>query len=219
MAEDAAAKAGKSMDRAEWRLVMPVHLADTREEAMRDVAEGSLAFNREYFEGTLGRPADPNAPSDIESVVSRGGAIVGTPDDAIAAIESLFELSGGFGGLLLLAHEWATREKTWHSHELWARYVAPRFQGQMEAISGSQAYVAANRGTIFGPNLAAIGRRSPTPGSRCRRRNSTGCSADDVGRGQGLRTTSDSSCPRLMQVAVSTVVCSTFRYFFEPCSV
>jgi len=137
---------------------MPFHLADTREEAIRDVAEGSLRFNEEYFQGTLGRPADPNNPNDIESTVKRGGAIVGTPDDAIEAIERMIELSGGFGGLLGMAHEWATREKTWHSYELWARYVAPRFKGQLEAIEGSQGYVAEHRGTIFGPSVAAIGK-------------------------------------------------------------
>ncbi|MEP7216367.1 MAG: LLM class flavin-dependent oxidoreductase [Anaerolineaceae bacterium] len=158
MTEDAASKNGKVANREEWRLVMPFHLAQTREEALRDAAEGSLRFNQDYFEGTLGRPVDPSVPGDIESVVKRGGAIVGTPDDAIEAIERLLDMSGGFGGLLGLAHEWTTWEKTKHSFELWARYVAPRFQGQFERISDSQKYVADHRATIFGPNAAAIGK-------------------------------------------------------------
>ena len=158
MVAGAADKAGKTVNREDWRVVMPFHLADTREEAIHDVAEGSLRFNEEYFQGTLGRPADPNNPNDIESTVKRGGAIVGTPYDAIEAIERMIELSGGFGGLQGMAHEWATREKTWRSYELWARYVAPRFKGQLEAIEGSQGYVAEHRGTIFGPSVAAIGK-------------------------------------------------------------
>ena len=99
MTEDAAEKAGQTVSRDDWRLVIPIHLADSREEAFKDVAEGSLQWNKEYFENTLGRPADPNVPGDIQSTVERGGAIVGTPDDAIQAIKNMQEMSGGFGCL------------------------------------------------------------------------------------------------------------------------
>ena len=157
MAEEAAAKHGQSVDRAEWRLVMPMHIAETREEAYDDVRAGMPHFQEQYFEGTLGRPADPNAPNDVESTVARGGAIVGSPDDAIEAIERIFELSGGFGGLLGLAHEWTNREKTWKSFELISRYVAPKFQNQLWT-EPNQQYVASHRETIFGPNVAAIGK-------------------------------------------------------------
>jgi limonene 1,2-monooxygenase len=95
---------------------------------------------------------------DVASQVERGGAIVGTPDDAIAAIERMQEMSGGFGAVLGLAHEWTTWEKTKHSYELWARYVAPHFQGQLERISDNQKFVSDHRATIFGPNAAAIGK-------------------------------------------------------------
>jgi len=158
MFEDAAVKAGNVPDRNTWRLVIPFHLADTREQALADVAQGSVQFNTEYFENTLGRPADPNVPGDVQSQVDRGGAIIGTPDDAIAAVERMLEISGGFGTLLGLAHEWTTWEKTKHSFELWARYVAPHFQGQLDRVRADQAFVAENRASIFGPNLAAIGK-------------------------------------------------------------
>jgi limonene 1,2-monooxygenase len=97
-------------------------------------------------------------PGDIASTAERGGAIIGTPDDAIEAIERMIDLSGGFGGLLGLAHEWTNWEKTKHSYELWARYVAPHFQGQLERLRADQEFVSGNRTTIFGPNLAAIGK-------------------------------------------------------------
>jgi len=158
MFEDAAVKAGNVPDRNTWRLVIPFHLSDTREQALADVAEGSVQFNTEYFENTLGRPSDPNVPGDVQSQVDRGGAIIGTPDDAIAAVERMLEISGGFGTLLGLAHEWTTWEKTKHSFELWARYVAPHFQGQLDRVRADQAFVAENRASIFGPNLAAIGK-------------------------------------------------------------
>jgi limonene 1,2-monooxygenase len=155
--EEAAGKAGKAVNRDEWRLVMPIHLADSREEAIKDVANASLHFNQAYFEGTLGRPTEPGQDT-IESAIERGGAIVGTPDDAIAAIDRMLELSGGFGGILAMAHEWTSTEKILHSYELWARYVAPRFQGQLEPIEDNQQWVAEHRGAIFGPSVAAIGK-------------------------------------------------------------
>ena len=60
--------------------------------------------------------------------------------------------------VLGMAHEWASWEKTKHSYELWARYVAPRFQGQVDRTIGSQKYVSEHRATIFGPTTAAIGK-------------------------------------------------------------
>ena len=158
MAQDAADKAGQTISRDDWRLVIPIHLADSREEAIKDVAEGSFRFNKDYFEDTLGRPADPSNPNDIRATSERGGAIIGTPDDAIAAVERMLEMSGGFGTVLGLAHEWTTREKMKHSYELWARYVAPRFQGQLDRIEASHRFVSENRTTIFGPNAMAIGK-------------------------------------------------------------
>jgi limonene 1,2-monooxygenase len=158
MAAEAAEKAGQTISREDWRLVMPIHLAETREEAIRDVDINNQRFNKDYFEDTLGRPADPTVPSDVAAQVERGGAIVGTPDDAIAAIERMQELSGGFGAVLGLAHEWTTWDKTRRSYELFARYVAPTFQGQLGRIEDSHSFVAGNRTTIFGPNAAAIGK-------------------------------------------------------------
>jgi limonene 1,2-monooxygenase len=157
MTEEAAAAHGQVANREDWRLVLPMYIAETRQQAFDDVRELMPAFQEQYFEGTLGRPADPSVPNDVESAVARGGAIIGTPDDAIEAIERIFEMSGGFGGMLALAHEWAPREKIWHSFELIARYVAPKFQNQLWT-EGNQQFVAEHRTTIFGPNAAAIGK-------------------------------------------------------------
>ena len=46
-----------------------------------------------------------------------------------------------FGGLLGMAHECANREKTLHSYELWARYVAPQFQGSAVSTCASREWV------------------------------------------------------------------------------
>ncbi len=78
------------------------------------------------------------APEAIEEAIERGTAIIGTPDDAIAAIERLDELSGGYGGLMVMANEFTSREKTLKSYELLARYVMPRFQGSLVGLEDSQ---------------------------------------------------------------------------------
>lgn len=153
--EQAAAKRERPPpSREEWRVVMPFHLAESREEALEDVRAGHILYSKSYFEETLGRPAG-DVDGLLERTIQRGGAIVGTPDDAIEALERLQEMSGGFGGLLGLAHEWAPNEKIHKSYELWARYVAPRFQGQTTA-QNNRDWVVANRTTIFAENQQAI---------------------------------------------------------------
>jgi limonene 1,2-monooxygenase len=164
MAEETAAEHGKTVDRRNWRLVFPVHLADSREEAIRDIHEGANRWIQEYFIETLGARLQfeefPNQPVEemtVDKMIGRGGAIVGTPDDAIAKIRELQQASGGFGGMLLLAHEWATREKTLHSYELWARYVAPQFKAVVaEQVKYSNQWARSNREVLFNKSLAGI---------------------------------------------------------------
>jgi limonene 1,2-monooxygenase len=152
-AEDAAAKAGTTIKREEWRILRTFHLAETREQAFREVEEGERRETTRYFEGTLGRPPGPQT---LEEQVRMGAAIVGTPDDAIEAIEKLGERSGGFGGVLARAHEWASREATMRSFELLARFVMPRFQGVLPPVEASNEWVRSHRSTIFSPTQDAI---------------------------------------------------------------
>lgn len=152
MAEDAAAKAGKTMNRRDWRLVIRIHLADSRTEAIRHVEEGRIRERDEYF----GRTAGLRSTTTLEQEIEEDTVIVGTPDDAIAALQRLQEATGGFGGFMALVHEWADREKTLRSYELFARYVIPRFQGLIEPVQGSYQYVVENRRSYGGPALAAI---------------------------------------------------------------
>ena len=150
IAEEAAAAAGTTMRRDEWRLVAPVHLAETRREALDDCREGAAAHLLDYFERTNGRASPVPGPREavIDQMVESGRWIVGTPDDCVAAIRRFDELSGGFGGLLVLAHEWAPREKVLKSYELLARYVMPCFQDSLEGLEASSARAQASVGQI-----------------------------------------------------------------------
>jgi limonene 1,2-monooxygenase len=111
-----------------------------------------------YFEDTLGRPPG-RADDPLRDGVKMGTTLVGSPDTVIRGIERLQALSrGGFGGVLFRAHEWATREQTLRSYELFARYVMPRFQGSLDTIRSSNEWARGNRRTIFSPNVEAVRR-------------------------------------------------------------
>jgi len=156
LGEDTAAKHGTTMDRGKWRLVVNVHVADDDELALRQVHAGERHETVTYFEETLGRPPG-RADDPIRQGVAAGTTLVGTPDTVSKGIERLADLSrGGFGGLLFRANEWASREETLKSYELFARYVMPRFQGSLDTVAGSNQWCRDKRKTIFGPNVAAI---------------------------------------------------------------
>jgi limonene 1,2-monooxygenase len=167
IAEASAAEHGKTMDRNEWRIVIHCHLAETREEAIAQTRVKAGQYQRGYFTETLSHddPAPDLASEDIlPEMVDRGSWCVGTPDDLIAFIETLQERSGGFGGLMLQAVEWADREAVRKSYELLARYVMPRFQGALTGLEASQRDVAARSAEIRRLQVEAIERASRTGG-------------------------------------------------------
>ena len=96
----------------------------------RDVKFGLEDFKRYFTEVATFPIIPPDITSDpAEYLVSSGLACIGTPDDCIRHFERLWKGSnGGFGGVLLLAHNWADWPATRRSYELMARYVHPHFQ-------------------------------------------------------------------------------------------
>src|SRR6266704_556613 len=107
IAEETAAAHGTTMDRAESRVVVNVHVAEEDEQALREVQRGERHETVTYFEETLGRPSG-RAGDPLRDGVRAGTTLVGSPDTVISGIERLLRYSqGGFGGLLFRAHEWA----------------------------------------------------------------------------------------------------------------
>jgi len=158
IAEETAAKHGATMDRREWRLVVNVHVAEDDEQALREVHRGERHETVTYFEETLGRPPG-RADDPLREGVKMGTTLVGSPELVIKGIHRLLELSdGGFGGLLFRAHEWANREQTLRSYELFARWVMPQFQGSLETVTGSNAWAQENRKAVFGRTVEAVRR-------------------------------------------------------------
>lgn len=140
IAEEEAEKHGNTMNREDWRIVLHTHVADSKKEAMRQIKERALWYQRDYFEDILGTPSPyPNASRDqlVEMMVEGGNWVVGTPDDVVEAIHRIDEISGGFGGYMIQATEWGTREEVLRSYELIARHVMPKFKGQLDSLEFS----------------------------------------------------------------------------------
>jgi limonene 1,2-monooxygenase len=149
-AEDAAKKHGKTVDRANWRVLSTWHIAETREEARAQAGAGLLRWHNEYTVGTLMRPGVPAFGSADEAVdqmafADGAAAVVGTPDDLVQSIRKLYEASGGFGTLIGFAHDWANRENTLRSWDLVARYVVPEVNKMLDTYRASREYVVQHR--------------------------------------------------------------------------
>jgi len=156
--EERAEEFATDVDRRKWRLVGPMHIAETEEQARDEVKHG-LAEWMDYFRRVAALPLAPDAESEddmIDALNRSGLSIIGTPDQAAAQIERLIEQSGGFGTFLFMAHEWADRRATLRNYELFMREVAPRFQGSMERAIGSRDWAAENRPTFIGAATNAV---------------------------------------------------------------
>jgi limonene 1,2-monooxygenase len=152
--EERAAHFGTAVDRASWRLVGLMHIAETREQAYRDVEYGIEQWF-EYFQAVAAFPqmavGGGNVREMIDFINESGVGSIGTVDDATAQIDRLIKQSnGGFGCYMLLAHEWANPVATHRSYELVTQHVLPQFQGQGWSTAQARARARASR-----PELAA----------------------------------------------------------------
>jgi limonene 1,2-monooxygenase len=152
-----AAKVGREEpDRRDWRVLSIMHVADTREQGIDDCTYGLQDFAN-YFGAAgfvpLSNSVDGAAQTPhefVEDYAAKGNCCIGTPDDAIAHIEDLLERSGGFGTLLMLGHDWASPEATYHCYDLMARKVIPHFKGQLEASRSSHDWARGKRDQLIG---------------------------------------------------------------------
>ncbi|MDA0768601.1 MAG: LLM class flavin-dependent oxidoreductase [Chloroflexi bacterium] len=151
-AEESAAKHGKTVDRKNWRIVLNWHIAETREEARAQAGKGLMRHNNEYTIGTLAGGVGtiyktPDEAVDGVAFSEESTAVIGTPDDLIARIREMMELTGGFGCVIGFVHDWANREDTLRSWDMVARYVLPEVNGLLDNYRESNKFVIANRGT------------------------------------------------------------------------
>jgi len=136
------------------RLVGPMHIAETREQAY---ANAKFGFERYlgYLNNNQPRFIVPTGQDPLEWFVENRYGVCGTPDDAIALIERLEGKQGTFGAFLQQAHNWADFEATKRSYELYARYVMPHFSRLNESRAASYQWCGDNRAEFSAKRNAA----------------------------------------------------------------
>jgi limonene 1,2-monooxygenase len=175
-AEESAAVHGRQVDRRDWRVLMAWHLAEDKEQARREAVDGLHRWHNEYNVHILGRPGAEWVESRwelLEQVAhsgsdGAGAAVIGTPDELVAAIRHLYELTGGFGVVLGFAHDWANREATARSWDLVARYVIPELNGQLRPLRASADHLHEHKAELMAGASAAVMQKIPIKRRRAR---------------------------------------------------
>ena len=136
--EDESAKHGHVANRRDWRLLAPMHIAETFEQARDEVRYGMCKIEnyREHINPGAGIDWTNNDKA-VDQLNESGYAVIGTPEMARAQIRRLLEKSGGFGCLMLMGVDWARFDATLRSHQLFAEEVIPYFNGTGAAMQKS----------------------------------------------------------------------------------
>ena len=136
--EDESAKHGHVANRRDWRLLAPMHIAETFEQARDEVRYGMCKIEnyREHINPGAGIDWTNNDKA-VDQLNESGYAVIGTPEMARAQIRRLLEKSGGFGCLMLRGVDWARFDATLRSHQLFAEEVIPYFNGTGAAMQKS----------------------------------------------------------------------------------
>ena len=140
--QEEAALNGHTADRSDWRLMGPMHIAETEAQARENCKYG-LQWVFDYLSHILpmGDPNEPGPPTDYDEFVDfmneSGRMVIGTPDMAVEQIKRLQDKTGGFGCYMMMGADFAPWQATKDSYELFAYEVMPHFTGQAEAVQAS----------------------------------------------------------------------------------
>jgi limonene 1,2-monooxygenase len=155
--EEQAADHGTTVDRSKWRMMGPMHLAETEAQAAENCRYG-LERVFDYLAHVV--PTTPSEATSYEGRVAEmnenGSAVIGTPDMAIAQIQRLIDQSGGFGCFLMFGGDIADWQATLRSYELFAQYVMPHFQGQTAPPQASYDWIVGADHQFVNATVAAI---------------------------------------------------------------
>jgi limonene 1,2-monooxygenase len=157
--EERAAAFGTQVDRKNWSLVCPMHIAETDRQAREDVKFGIESWFR-YFQKVAAFPqmTMPGQQLDemIDIISENGAGVIGSPERARAQVQRLWDQSGGFGCMLQMGHEWANPAATKRSAELFAAEVMPHFQGQAQPTLDAAARASESRDDLAQAQLQAV---------------------------------------------------------------
>jgi limonene 1,2-monooxygenase len=143
VAEEFAETHGQQMDRDQLRCVLPMHIAETREQALEDVRYGMEEWIR-YMNNNAPRYKVPEGADFAEWAFEKQIILIGTPADAIERIERLQDKQGDFGALLLLMADWADWSARKRSLELYANHVMPQLAQSNASRTASYDWITTN---------------------------------------------------------------------------
>ncbi|GAA4745787.1 LLM class flavin-dependent oxidoreductase [Gordonia alkaliphila] len=157
--EERAQEHGKTVNRDEWSLVGIFHIAETEDEARRQVRHGIEQWF-DYFQRVAAFPqmgvSGDKLDEMIDFVKDSGIGVIGTPEQARNQVQRLWDQSGGFGSMLQMATDWATPRDTRRSAELFAEQVFPYFQGQAQPTLDAAERARAVQSGYADKQMAAV---------------------------------------------------------------
>ncbi len=122
-------------DRAIWQISRSVFIGESNEEAWDHAVNGPMAGAHEYLINLLapgGRlplmKHDQDIPDDevTSEYLLKHLCIIGDVETVTQQLMEVWEQTGGFGTLLMIAHDWDDKAKWVRSMELLAKEVVPR---------------------------------------------------------------------------------------------
>ncbi|MBV9660578.1 MAG: LLM class flavin-dependent oxidoreductase [Acidimicrobiales bacterium] len=135
--EEQAEKHGQSVSRENWSVVSMMHIAETEKQAIDEVRYGFDDFFHYHHVAIPAALWNDEENLSLEGKVARlyesGTGVVGTPEMAVRHVQRLLDLSGGIGAFLFFCNDWGDRHAMWRSYELFAREVAPHFDGSIDS--------------------------------------------------------------------------------------
>jgi limonene 1,2-monooxygenase len=134
--EESARQAGRDpLDaRRQWRVVREVFVAEDRESAVAQIRAGvkkSYDYLISLGLGPLMKLEETmdDAELTLDWMIDNCFWLVGSPDDIVARVRSLYDQVGGFGTLVVNSRDWGPTDQMARSHELFARYCMPALEG------------------------------------------------------------------------------------------
>ena len=118
-----------------WRISRSIYVGESTDEAWDHVLGGTFASAFEYLIALLTSAnmvdllkPDPETPDSevTPEFVARNLCVIGSVDDCLEQLEGLWDLTGGFGKLLMVAHDWDDKVKWQNSMKRLAQEIVPK---------------------------------------------------------------------------------------------
>lgn len=146
--EQASLEAGRTPNRADWKVSRSIFLADTTREAKQRARTNSLGKNYEYIgrllDKGLGRQlykrdlAMKDADCNLDHLM-QDQILVGDVDEVLRRLLELIDETGTFGTLVLMSYDWDDKPSWIRSMELFANELMPALNRAVGEIASPEA--------------------------------------------------------------------------------